>query len=119
VPLETALPDESHAPRFFDRLVRLRGLSPEQLVAVEAEDHYIQVHSTRGKELIYYCFGDALGDLHALQGVQIHRSVSVSRAGIARLEGSGRNLQVVLVTGDTLRVSHSNRGVLRNAGWVN
>jgi hypothetical protein len=116
--VETAMSKAPHIPRFFDRLIRLQGLSADQLVAVEAEDHYIQVHSTRGKELLYYRFGDALGDLQALQGVQIHRSTWVSRAGIARLEGSGRNLQVVLVTGDSLRVSHSNRGALRNAGWV-
>jgi hypothetical protein len=103
-------------PRFFERLTRLAGLTVEELVAVEAEDHYIQVHSTRGKELVYYRFRDALAELDGVPGLQIHRSAWVSRPGITELDERGRNLHVVLVTGERLRVSLSNRGALLQAG---
>jgi hypothetical protein len=103
-------------PRFFRQLDRLAGLHTSELVAVEAEDHYIQVHSTRGRELIYYRFRDALEELRSVPGLQIHRSAWVSRQGVTELAGRGRNLQVVLVTGDRLKVSLSNRGALLQAG---
>jgi DNA-binding LytR/AlgR family response regulator len=103
-------------PRFFQRLTRLSGLQLDELVAVEAEDHYIQVHTLRGRELVYYRFRDALEDLGEVPGLQIHRSAWVARRGIARLEGRGRNLQVVLVTGERFKVSTSNRGLVREAG---
>ena len=106
-------------PRFFERLERLKGLRVSDLLAIEAQDHYIQGHSARGKELIYYRFGEALGDLQSLDGLQIHRSAWVSRNGIERLEGAGRSLQVVLSSGEKLHVSQSNRSVLRAAGWAN
>jgi hypothetical protein len=104
-------------PRFFLRLARLTDLRTEELVAIEAEDHYIQVHSTRGKELVYYRFKDALEDLRDLDGLQIHRSAWVSRNGISALEEEGRALQVVLVTGARMRASLSNRGALLQAGF--
>lgn len=106
----------SREPHFFQRLSRLTGLAVDELVAVEAEDHYIQVHSTRGKELVYYRFRDALQELEAVPGLQIHRSAWVSRRHVTSLDGRGRKLEVVLVTGERLPVSLSNRGALLQAG---
>ena len=116
-PAEPAALTEPPLPRFFLRLARLTDLRTEELVAIEAEDHYIQVHSTRGKELVYYRFKDALEDLRDLDGLQIHRSAWVSRNGISALEEEGRALQVVLVTGARMRASLSNRGALLQAGF--
>lgn len=110
------LPASARNPRFFQRLSRLAGLDVDELVAVEAEDHYIQVHSIRGKELVYYRFRDALQELESVPGLQIHRSAWVSRRHVTALDGRGRKLEVVLVTGDRLPVSLSNRGALLQAG---
>lgn len=104
-------------PLFFQRLERLTGLQVAELVAIEAEDHYVQVHSTRGKELVYVRFRDALEQLVGVPGLQIHRSAWVARQGVATLERQGRNLHVVLVTGERLRVSASNLGALREAAF--
>jgi hypothetical protein len=103
-------------PRFFQRLSKLSGLSVDELVAVEAEDHYVQVHSTRGKELVYYRFRDALEELDGVPGLQIHRSAWVSRRHIQGLDGRGRKLEVVLVTGDRFNVSLSSHRALLQAG---
>lgn len=102
-------------PRFFNRLTRLVNLAPEELLAVEAEDHYIQVHTRRGKELIYYRFGDALEELSSLDGLRIHRSAWISKKAIDQIEGEGRNMHVRLSNGERLRVSLSNRGAVLNA----
>lgn len=113
VHVEDPAPSPNPAPRFLSRLSRLRGITADQLVAVEAEDHYIQVHTTRGKELILYRFRDALEELASLDGLQIHRSAWVSVGGVQALEGGGRHWRVRLMTGETLKVSLSNRGALR------
>lgn len=105
----------SPVPRFFQRLTRIPDVTPNELLAVEAEDHYIQVHTTRGKELIYYRFGDALEELAPLDGLRIHRSAWISKQAVARVEVDGRNMQVVLSSGARLRVSLSNRGAVLNA----
>jgi hypothetical protein len=103
------------APRFFERLEKLRGLQPQELLAVEAEDHYIRVHSLRGKELIYYRFRDALEELRPLDGLHVHRSVWVQRSRITRVEESGRSTWVLLESGDRLPVSFANRALVRAA----
>lgn len=103
-------------PAFFDRLTRLKGLTTDELVAVEAEDHYIQVHSSRGTELIYFRFRDALAELAELDGLQIHRSAWVHLKNVRGLETEGRALFVRLGTENRLKVSLSNRGALLQAG---
>ena len=124
--VESALPAEPSStpsasatlptPRFFRRLSKLSGLGIDELVAVEAEDHYVQVHSTRGKELVYHRFRDALEELDGVPGLQIHRSAWVSRQHIQGLDGRGRKLEVVLVTGDRFSVSLSSHRALLQAG---
>ena len=115
-PRAVTAPRAMAGPHFFQRLSRLTNLEVDELVAVEAEDHYVQVHTTRGKELIYYRFRDALQELEHVPGLQIHRSAWVSRRHVTALDGRGRKLEVVLVTGDRLAVSLSNRGALLQAG---
>lgn len=112
----TATAAREHAPpRFFARLEKLQGITPAELFAVEAQDHYIRVHSQRGKELIYYRFRDALEDLQDWDGIQAHRSIWVRRASIAKVEESGRSTWVILETGDRLPVSFANRALVRAA----
>lgn len=45
-----------------------------RLIAVEAEDHYLRVHTDAGDELLTMRFGDALAELARADGLQIHRS---------------------------------------------
>lgn len=47
-----AIRSTSLTPRFFQRLTYITQLDPDELLVVAAEDHYIQVHTSRGKELI-------------------------------------------------------------------
>ena len=96
-------------PRFLQRLQKLELAGVHEVIAVEAADHYIQVHSTRGKELVHYRFGDALAELEPFGGLQVHRSAWVSDHGVSRLDQSGSRLSAVLITGERLAVSLPNR----------
>ncbi|MCC5869900.1 MAG: LytTR family transcriptional regulator, partial [Gammaproteobacteria bacterium] len=100
-------------PRFLQRLQQLEQIGIDELIAVEAADHYIQVHTTRGKELVHYRFGDALAELEPHAGLQIHRSAWVSDHGVSRLAVSGNTMSAVLITGERLAVSQPNRRIAK------
>lgn len=103
-------------PRFLARLTRLAGATLDELLAVEAEDHYIKVHTSRGSELVYYRFADALDDLRGHDGLQVHRSFWVRRGAIQQVDTSGRHWMLVLVNGLCVPVSRANQGAIRLAG---
>lgn len=45
-----------------------------RVVAINAELHYVRVFTDRGEDLIHYRFCDAVADMRALGGLQVHRS---------------------------------------------
>ena len=115
-PREThAAPEGAGPPRFFDRLPpRLRGAD---VYAVEAEDHYLRLHTSKGQDLILMRLGDAIAELEGVEGAQTHRSWWVAREGIdAAKRGDGR-ARLTLKTGAQAPVSRTFARALREAGW--
>ncbi|MEP0068688.1 LytTR family DNA-binding domain-containing protein [Pyruvatibacter sp.] len=92
------------APAFW---LNLKSHYHGQLLALEAQQHYIKVHTSTGTELVYYKFGDALNELQAFDGVQIHRSYWVARAAIEGIERNGKNHRVTLTSGEKMPISKS------------
>lgn len=89
-----------------------------KLIAIEAHDHFLKVHTDCGEELVTARFADAIAELALAHGYQIHRSWWISADAIetVRLQrGSG---QARLVGGLTAPVSRSFAPVLREAGWL-
>ena len=120
--LSDRAPRETHAapagaapPAFFDRLPnRLRGAD---IYAVEAEDHYLRLHTSRGQDLILMRLSDAIAELEGVEGAQTHRSWWVARDGIdAATRGDGR-ARLTLKTGAEAPVSRTFARALREAGW--
>jgi DNA-binding LytR/AlgR family response regulator len=115
-------PAQTHAaaaaaapPAFLDRLpARLRGA---ELYAVEAQDHYLRVHTSRGAELILLRLSDAIEELEGIEGARTHRSWWVARDGVdaaRRADGRGR---LRLKDGTEVPVSRTFARALRAAGW--
>jgi hypothetical protein len=108
-------PEVPAPPKFLERLPpRLRGA---ELYAVEAEDHYLRLHTSQGSDLILMRLADAIGELDGLEGAQTHRSWWVARGAVAdarRADGRGT---LVLKNGVEAPVSRSFAGALREAGW--
>jgi hypothetical protein len=103
------------SPSFLARLpARLAG---GDLYAVEAEDHYLRVHTSRGDDLVLMRFSDALRELGAIDGLQVHRSWWVARAGVQKVQRQDGRVTLVLRNGRTVGVSRSNQGAIRRAGW--
>ena len=111
----TAAPPAAEPPRFLERLpVRLRDA---EIYAVQAEDHYLRVHTSKGSDLILMRLTDAVVELDGIEGAQTHRSWWVARAALADARrGDGRAV-LKLKDGTEAPVSRTYARELRDAGW--
>lgn len=121
--LEKARPVQTHAAvggepitaRFPDRLpARLKGA---EIFAVQAEDHYLRVHTERGSDLILMRLSDALEELEGLEGAQTHRSWWVSKSAVKDVSRGDGRATLSLAGGLTAPVSRRYARALREAGW--
>lgn len=87
------------------------------LFAVEAEDHYLRVHTDAGEELIAARFGDALIELAAAPGFRTHRSWWVAADAIEAIRWTRGRGEARLKCGLKVPVSRSQAGPLKAAGW--
>jgi DNA-binding LytR/AlgR family response regulator len=88
-----------------------------RLLAVEAEDHYLRVHTDAGDELITARFSDALLELGGLAGYQTHRSWWVAAGAIEAVRWRRGRGELRLATGLTAPVSRTHTAVLKREGW--
>ena len=117
VPQPTPKPGPAKASsRFLERLpIRLRGA---EIWAVEAEDHYLRVHTSAGQDLILLRMADAVAELEGQEGMQVHRSWWVARAGIADARRGDGRATLTLKDGSEAPVSRTYAAELRRRGWV-
>ena len=111
-----AAPAGAAPARFLARLpARLAGA---QLWAVEAEDHYLRLHTSLGQDLILMRLGDAVAELQGIEGAQVHRSWWVARAAISQAERGDGRATLTLVDGAEVPVSRTHARRLRELGWI-
>lgn len=111
--VEPPLPEAEAA--FRKRLSAKRRSA--RLIAVEAHDHYLKVHTDAGEELITLRFADALDELAKVHGWRVHRSWWVAAEaveGVRWRRGAG---EVRLAGGLEAPVSRTYAPVLKEAGW--
>lgn len=81
------------------------------------QDHYVEVTTARGRELVLMRFSDALDELADLPGMQVHRSHWVADAAVETVERDNGRLTVLLVTGARVPVSRPYLAAVR-ARWL-
>lgn len=86
------------------------------LLALEAEDHYLRVHTDRGDALIHRRLSDALNEVSAIPGLRVHRSWWVATAAVERAERDGDRLSLRLRGGLLVPVSRTYALAVREAG---
>ena len=86
-----------------------------EIVALRAQDHYLEVTTPKGSCMILMRLGDAVRDLEGLNGMQVHRSWWINLAHIARVEKGANGPEVVLSTGARVPVGRSYRAAFRGA----
>jgi hypothetical protein len=103
-------------PRFLDRLpLKLRGA---EIWAVEAEDHYLRLHTSRGQDLILMRLADAVAELEGIEGAQTHRSWWVARDGMVDARRGDGRATLTLRDGTEAPVSRTYARALRERRWI-
>lgn len=112
---DSAAADGARPVAFLDRLPpSLRGA---ELWAVQAEDHYVRLHTSKGTALILLRLADAATELEGLDGARVHRSWWVARAAVAGAARRGAQTVLLLPGGVEAPVSRAQAGPLKRAGW--
>jgi hypothetical protein len=89
-------------PRMESRLARnMRG----EVLALQMEDHYVRVHTDTGNTLLLMRMRDAVSEMDATEGVQVHRSWWVARAAVEKADRDGRRITLGLRNGLQVPVS--------------
>jgi len=115
-PVEThAAAKDAPPAKFLERLpAKLAGA---RLWAVEAEDHYLRLHTSLGQDLILMRLGDAIAELEGIEGARTHRSWWVARSAVQSVEREDGRATLILKDGAEAPVSRAYAKILRAAGW--
>jgi hypothetical protein len=111
--VEPPLPDAERAFRLRLSAKRRRA----RLIALEAEDHYVRVHTDTGSELVAMRFADALEELGRAHGYRLHRSWWASADAVEAVRWNRGTGEARLAGGLLAPVSRSCAAALRQAGW--
>ncbi|MDQ2095737.1 LytTR family DNA-binding domain-containing protein [Rhodalgimonas zhirmunskyi] len=95
---------------FLARLPRALG---QDLISLTAQDHYVEVVTAKGRELILMRFSDALEELSNYPGTRIHRSHWISAHAFAGHFRDNDRLMARLTDGSALPVSRSYAALVR------
>ena len=88
-----------------------------RLIAIEAHDHYLKVHTDAGAELITLRFADALDELARAHGWRVHRSWWVAADAVEAVRWRRGGGEIRLVHDLMAPVSRTYAPVLKEAGW--
>ena len=90
----------------------------KDVLALQAEEHYLRIFSDDGAELVHYRFGNAVDEMPAALGLQVHRSWWVAENAIRSAQRGSRRWQLDLVTDISVPVSDSYVAAVRERGWL-
>lgn len=88
------------------------------LWALVVQDHYVEIVTSRGRTLVLMRLGDAIREVGAAPGVQIHRSHWVALGAVATVVKAGGKPAVELPDGRRLGISRGYMDAARAAGLV-
>lgn len=112
---EAAAPTIAAPPPILDRVpLPSRG----ELWALVVQDHYVEIVTSRGRTLVLMRLGDAIREVGATKGVQIHRSHWVALPAVAKVTKPDGKPTVELPDGRRLGISRGYLAAAREAGLV-
>ena len=103
-----------------ERAFRLRLSAKRRgarLIALEAEDHYVRVHTDAGSELVAMRFADALEELALAHGYRLHRSWWACAEAVEAVRWKRGGGEARLTGGIVAPVSRNCAATLKEAGW--
>ncbi|HEX8573556.1 MAG TPA: LytTR family DNA-binding domain-containing protein [Allosphingosinicella sp.] len=88
-----------------------------RLIALEAEDHYVRVHTDSGAELVAMRFSEAMAELALAHGYRLHRSWWAPADSIESVRWKRGAGEARLAGGLVAPVSRGCAAALKAAGW--
>ncbi|HEX8622210.1 MAG TPA: LytTR family DNA-binding domain-containing protein [Allosphingosinicella sp.] len=88
-----------------------------RLIALEAEDHYVRVHTDAGSELVSMRFSEAMDELAQAHGYRLHRSWWAPADAVEAVRWKRGGGEARLAGGIVAPVSRSCASDLKRAGW--
>jgi hypothetical protein len=92
-------------------------LSAGRLVAIEAEDHYLRIHTDLGSDLVLMRLSDACALLQGVEGARVHRSWWVARAAVVAINRTAGRMDLVLSGGQIVPVSRAMQPAIKADRW--
>lgn len=108
-PLEQSMPEflkRSSVPRLDD------------VLALQAEEHYVRIYTRNGAELVHCRFSDAVAAMPGERGLQVHRSWWVAESAIRSAKRGSRRWQLDLESDVAVPISDSYVKAVRDRGWL-
>jgi len=88
------------------------------LVCLSVSDHYVDVSTNKGQEMILMRLTDAIKEVGAIEGLQVHRSHWVALDQVKSVERAGDGATLSMTTGQIIPVSRSKMPDIREAGLL-
>ena len=88
------------------------------ILALEAEDHYVRIHTDQGSQLILMRIADAIAEMGSVEGARTHRSWWVARAAVKQSRRADGRATLILSNGVEAPVSRNAAGELLEKGWL-
>lgn len=131
VPMPQPAPEPALAPTSAEAPVTDRSALPPllaeklphrlragRLLAIEAEDHYLRVHTDLGSDLVLMRMADACALLDDSAGARVHRSWWVARDAVQAVRQQSGRMELALPGDISAPVSRAMQPVLRSQGWL-
>ena len=108
VTVAASVEQPSAAPEYPPEFVaRLPAALRRDILALEAEDHYVRVHTLHGSALILMRLADAAALIDSRLGLRVHRSWWVAKNGVRALERTSGRAIVRLVDDTAVPISRT------------
>ena len=97
-------------------MLRLPPAKRGELLYMSMQDHYVEIVTSKGRELVLLRLADAINEAGSKTGIQVHRSHWAAFSAIASSRRDGGKVSVVMSDGTELPVSRTYATALREAG---
>jgi hypothetical protein len=98
--------------------LRLSPAVGRNILALQAEDHYVRVFGSEGSDLVLMRLSDAIDELDGKEGLRIHRSWWVARSAIKGMIGRGRQKLLRLSNGVDAPVARNLVHRVKEQRWI-
>nr|WP_255768805.1 LytTR family DNA-binding domain-containing protein [Maritalea mediterranea] len=99
-------------------MARLNVKNRGQLYYLSMQDHYVNIVTSNGAELILLRLADAIKETDGVRGVKIHRSHWVALDAVAETRRKGSGMVAVMKDGAELPISRGQTEAARAAGLL-